>query len=275
MDCTALERRLTDGDIGCVVATLGATGTGSVDSLPEILRLRERFGFRVHVDAAYGGYFTLADNLSPSASRATFDCASIRPIPSSSTRINTGFSPTAAAARCSATRRSGALYKHDSPYTYFSSKELAPGRDQPGMFAARRLGCGALGNPASVAARGLGGRIRGWATAARAAAMEMARRLLEGFPLGRALPCRNWISSCGAARGRWRARHPDCRSRFSIKPRRKDLHLALIQLPISYFSQAGYEKDQEHILCLRSVLMKTEHAQWIDEIMERLNVAAG
>jgi glutamate/tyrosine decarboxylase-like PLP-dependent enzyme len=63
MDTHALEKRLAEGDIGCVVATLGTTGTGSVDPLPEILRLRAQYGFRVHVDSAYGGYFTLAGNL--------------------------------------------------------------------------------------------------------------------------------------------------------------------------------------------------------------------
>src|SRR5215471_10885703 len=72
MDPGALEEMATRGDIGCVVATLGTTATGSVDPLPEILALRERYGFRVHVDAAYGGYFTLADNLGPEA-RAAFD----------------------------------------------------------------------------------------------------------------------------------------------------------------------------------------------------------
>src|SRR5215469_2431627 len=63
IDLNALERLLSGGDIGCVVATLGTTATGSVDPLPEILQLQKRYGFRVHVDAAYGGYFTLADNL--------------------------------------------------------------------------------------------------------------------------------------------------------------------------------------------------------------------
>ncbi len=49
---------------------MGATATGSVDPLPEILTLRERFGFRVHADAAYGGYFTLIDNLAANANAA-------------------------------------------------------------------------------------------------------------------------------------------------------------------------------------------------------------
>jgi glutamate/tyrosine decarboxylase-like PLP-dependent enzyme len=39
-----------------VVANLGSTGTGSIDPLDAILELRERHGFHLHVDAAYGGY---------------------------------------------------------------------------------------------------------------------------------------------------------------------------------------------------------------------------
>src|SRR5260370_9326296 len=63
MDIAALRKRLERGDIGTVVATLGTTATGSVDPLPEILALREKHGFRVHVDAAYGGDFCLVYNL--------------------------------------------------------------------------------------------------------------------------------------------------------------------------------------------------------------------
>ena len=64
------KRRLrAEGDIGSVVATLGTTGTGAVDPLPEILRSAIASAFRVHADAAYGGYFTLADNLGPGDAR--------------------------------------------------------------------------------------------------------------------------------------------------------------------------------------------------------------
>ena len=63
MDAGALARRLERGGVGTVVATIGTTATGSVDPLPEILELRDRHGFRLHADAAYGGYFGLAENL--------------------------------------------------------------------------------------------------------------------------------------------------------------------------------------------------------------------
>src|SRR6202140_4402132 len=60
MNIDALEKRLTHGDIGTVVATMGTTATGSVDPLAAILALRQKYGFRIHADAAYGGYFALA-----------------------------------------------------------------------------------------------------------------------------------------------------------------------------------------------------------------------
>src|SRR5437867_6069826 len=69
MDPAALEQRLKAGDVGTVVATIGTTAAGSVDPLPAILDLRQRFEFRLHADAAYGGYFGLAANLSAETRR--------------------------------------------------------------------------------------------------------------------------------------------------------------------------------------------------------------
>src|SRR5206468_13055969 len=63
MDLHALEQRLAAGGVGTVVATIGTTATGAVDPLAAIVELRKRHDFRVHADAAYGGYFLLTDNL--------------------------------------------------------------------------------------------------------------------------------------------------------------------------------------------------------------------
>src|SRR5260370_698481 len=70
MDLDALAKRVERGDVGTVVATMGTTATGSVNPLPEILALRTKHGFRIHADAAYGGYFVLAENLGEEAGRA-------------------------------------------------------------------------------------------------------------------------------------------------------------------------------------------------------------
>ncbi|MCI0403183.1 MAG: pyridoxal-dependent decarboxylase, partial [Acidobacteria bacterium] len=48
MSVPALEQRLQRGDVGTVVVTMGTTATGSVDPLPQVLSLREKYGFRVH-----------------------------------------------------------------------------------------------------------------------------------------------------------------------------------------------------------------------------------
>src|SRR5712664_1816837 len=139
MDINALTKRAARGDVGTVVTTLGTTATGSVDPLPEILTLREKHGFRIHADAAYGGYFVLAENLQQEAARAfsligEADSIVIDP-------HKHGLQPYGCG--CVLFRDSGVgrLYKHDSPYTYFSSTELHLGEislecSRPGAAAA-------------------------------------------------------------------------------------------------------------------------------------------
>jgi hypothetical protein len=56
----------------------------------------------------------------------------------------------------------------------------------------------------------------------------------------------------------------------------RELHLALVQLPGSWFGAPGRaEKDDAFVTCLRSVLMKPEHEAWLDEIWERVSAACG
>ncbi len=99
MDLNVLEDVLKQGEVGTVVATIGTTATGSVDPLPGILELQAKYGFRIHADAAYGGYFILADNLT-SETRAAFERLT-KLIRLWSIRINTGYNPMAAVVCCS------------------------------------------------------------------------------------------------------------------------------------------------------------------------------
>ncbi len=63
----ALEDHLKREKVATVVVTLGNTALGAVDPLHEVVKLRDKYGFRIHVDAAYGGYFKLVDNLGADA----------------------------------------------------------------------------------------------------------------------------------------------------------------------------------------------------------------
>jgi glutamate/tyrosine decarboxylase-like PLP-dependent enzyme len=61
IDIGAVAAECARGGVGCVVLTPGTTGLGAVDDIGAALSLRERFGVRLHVDAAYGGFFHLTD----------------------------------------------------------------------------------------------------------------------------------------------------------------------------------------------------------------------
>ena len=55
---------------------------------------------------------------------------------------------------------------------------------------------------------------------------------------------------------------------------RRGLHLALVQLPGSWFGEADRaNNDPSVVTCLRSVLMKPEHEAWMGEIWGRLSAA--
>jgi glutamate/tyrosine decarboxylase-like PLP-dependent enzyme len=121
----ALEELLAGGSIGTVVATTGTTGLGAIDPVHEVLAVARRHGVRVHVDAAYGGFFTL---LAGAGGRAGLDPAPWRAIPECDSVVvdphKHGLQPYGCGAVLFADPAVGRLYSHDSPYTYFTSDEL-------------------------------------------------------------------------------------------------------------------------------------------------------
>ena len=139
LDVNALAKRVGRGDVGTVVATMGTTATGSVDPLPEILALRAKHGFRIHADAAYGGYFVLTENLGEDAERAVARIGEADSIVIDPHKH--GLQPYGCGCVLFRDPGVGRMYKHDSPYTYFSSAELHLGEislecSRPGAAAA-------------------------------------------------------------------------------------------------------------------------------------------
>jgi tyrosine decarboxylase / aspartate 1-decarboxylase len=276
MDLGILEALLATGTIGTVVVTLGTTAIGSVDPLDRIVALQQRYKFRIHVDAAYGGYFTLAANLSLET-RAAFDA-----IPHADSIVidphKHGLQPYGCGCILFRDPAIGRLYKHDSPYTYFSSTDLhlgeislecsRAGASAVALWATQRLLPYTSGG---VFARGL--------EAGHTAALELQKRLTESpHFLTPASPAQLDIVFWAV-----RATTPEASSalaqRVFDEAAKRDLHLALAKLPVRFFPQNSWKNSPEAdpqttVTCLRSVLMKPEHLLWLDQIGQRLEAAA-
>jgi hypothetical protein len=56
---------------------------------------------------------------------------------------------------------------------------------------------------------------------------------------------------------------------------RRNLHLAVAELPVEFFEAnlGAMKKDRTSLTCLRSVLMKPEHKEWVGRIWEILEEA--
>jgi len=124
MDLQALEDLLRGGRVGTVVATTGTTGLGAVDPVHEIVPLGRAYGVRVHVDAAYGGFFRLiADDTPDGVAAAPFaaiaDCDSVVIDPHKH-----GLQPYGCGAVLFRDPGAATHYLHESPYTYFTSDDL-------------------------------------------------------------------------------------------------------------------------------------------------------
>jgi glutamate/tyrosine decarboxylase-like PLP-dependent enzyme len=124
MDLEALDGRLRAGDVGSVVATLGTTALGAVDDVDAIADLCAEHGARLHVDAAYGGFFTLiADGGDPAVAAGPF--AAVRRADSVVVDPHKhGLQPYGCGSVIFSDPAVGRLYAHDSPYTYFTSTDL-------------------------------------------------------------------------------------------------------------------------------------------------------
>jgi glutamate/tyrosine decarboxylase-like PLP-dependent enzyme len=272
MDIDSLEKLLVKGDVGTVVVTLGTTGVGAIDPLPNILDLRDKYEFRIHVDAAYGGYFHIASKLGADARRAfdrihEVDSIVIDP-------HKHGLQPYGCGCVLFRDPAVGALYKHDSPYTYFTSGDLHLG--EIGLECSR----------AGAAAVAL------WAT----------QKLLPMNPDGEFAQS---LDKCLlAARALWKRLDQSDYYKCLMMPEidivvyaasgddvtdssrnareifaraaTQNLHLALIELPTKMVRHYWPELtgDEETITCLRSCLMKPEHLDWIDQIFSILESSA-
>jgi glutamate/tyrosine decarboxylase-like PLP-dependent enzyme len=277
LDLGALDALLAGGNIGTVVATAGTTGLGAVDPVHEVLEIARAHGVRVHVDAAYGGFFTLLAGrgdlgIDAGPWRAIAQCDSVVVDPHKH-----GLQPYGCGAVLFADPDVGRFYLHDSPYTYFTSDELHLGEIS--------LECSRAGAAAAAlwltfqllppTPDGLGEVL----AAGRRAALDVAGMLTDSavlelyqqpeldivtyFPAAPALSAIDEASARMLAAGMADAERP--------------VYLSTLRVTAGAFSRRhpGVAADRDGARILRSVLMKPESESFVTELHARLERLAG
>jgi glutamate/tyrosine decarboxylase-like PLP-dependent enzyme len=272
IDLQHLETVLGEGDVGMVVATIGNTGLGAVDPLPAILDFRDKYDLRIHADAAYGGYFGLSNCLG-TETRQTYDrLGEVDSIVIDPHKH--GLQPYGCGCVLFRNPDEGRFYKHESPFTYFSSAELHLGEislecSRPGASAFALWATHRLLPPVK------GGEFAKGLDSSLMAARDFHERLSASALFVPLMPPEldivvYAVDSPDTASASERARQ------VFDSAAADNLHLALIELPAGMASH--YAEDMEvntaTVTCLRSVLMKPEHGEWLDQIMGILERAA-
>jgi glutamate/tyrosine decarboxylase-like PLP-dependent enzyme len=284
LDLGALDALLAGGGIGTVVATAGTTGLGAFDPVHEVLAIARAHGVRVHVDAAYGGFFTLLAGrgdlgIDAAPWQAIAQCDSVVVDPHKH-----GLQPYGCGAVLFADPDVGRFYLHDSPYTYFTSDELHLGEIS--------LECSRAGAAAAAlwltfqllppTPDGLGRVL----AAGRRAALDWARLLSESDllelyqqpeldivsyfpsasspPAAPAPPAAPSLSAIDKASARMLA--------AGMADRAHPVYLSTLRVTADAFARRhpGVAADRDGARILRSVLMKPESDSFVTELHARV-----
>ena len=269
MDLNALEKVLKKGKVGTVVTTVGTTGVGSVDPLLEILELRKKYEFRIHVDSAYGGYFTLADNLNDYARKiydAFIHVDSIVVDPHKH-----GLQPYGCGCVLFKDPSVGKFYKHDSPYTYFTSSELHLGEIS---LECSRAGAAAVALWATQQLLPMNkeGDFAADLAKCRTAALDLYQRIDHDHRFMTILEPELDIV-VWAPKAKKASQVSQLTQAIFKLAAEKNLHFAVFNYPSKLLKEIWPEvlMDQDSVACLRSCLMKPEHLDWMDRLWKVLD----
>ena len=273
MDVTALDALLAEGHIGTVVATLSTTGLGALDPVHEIAAVVQKHGARLHVDAAYGGFFALIaddtdDGVASAPYRALSHADSIVIDPHKH-----GLQPYGCGAVLFRDPSVVDFFQHDSPYTYFSSDELHLGEislecSRAGAAAAALWLTLQVIPPTTDA---LGATLRpGRAAALRWHDLLLASDVLTPYQVPDTdivtyLPVSASMSALDAESSRifttLAEGSPD-----------QQIHLATYVADANALRSRGFTltEDLDHARILRSVLMKPEHFDAVPTLHARI-----
>lgn len=264
-----LEEKLKTGKVGTVVCTMGTTGLGSVDPLADILKLREQYEFRIHADAAYGGYFKLLNNLAPETAHhfeKTEQADSIVVDPHKQ-----GLQPYGCGCVLFRDTNVAKFYLHDSPYTYFTSDELHLGEIS---LECSRAGASAVGLWAThqLMPPIKGGEFANDLSKSRSAALDLYKRLESSSDFTPILEPETDIV-VWSLKGKSTQEMSEKSQEFFKKAEENHLYLSLYKYPTEKLTSIEIEINSEYLVCLRSSVMKPEHKDWMDEIWERMMIS--
>ncbi len=275
MDVEALDALLAGGRIGTVVATLGTTGLGAIDPVDRIVDVARAHGVRVHVDAAYGGFFSLvADGGEDGVVEAPFqavrraDSVVVDP-------HKHGLQPYGCGAVLFADPEVGRFYAHDSPYTYFTSDELHLGEIS---LECSRAGASAAALWATLqvlplTADGLGAVLRpGLRAARRWAELIEDSEQLDVYQL----PQLDIVSLLPRAARFSEVDSLSQRIMHELMEGADPIFLATFSVTDQALTarRPEIEPDLANGRILRSVLMKPEHEAYVDTLHARVESSA-
>ncbi len=261
--------------IGTLVVTLGTTGLGEVEPLDQALKWAKEHGIRIHIDSAYGGFFRClkdSDLIDGTSWKLMQEADSIVIDPHKH-----GLQPYGCGAVLFKEPAVGRFYKHDSPYTYFTSDDLHLGEislecSRAGAAAVAlwaTLQCFPLEENAGfgpILAKCRQAALDGYSLIVSSEKLQTFKKpeldILTYFPITNST---NTVSEISALSQKVFQRGMDDRS----------FYLSLYKVPASDFTRLHpeYDADQETVTILRSVLMRPEQADFIPELIQRIENA--
>lgn len=274
-DHTFIQRN--SDKIGTLVITPGTTGLGIIEPVHSLTDLAVSEGIRVHLDAAYGGFFKLLQGsglIEDEAWKRFSEADSIVIDPHKH-----GLQPYGCGLVMFRDPAVGKYYKHDSPYTYFTSDDLHLGEIS---LECSRAGASAAALWATLKLlpleqdSGLGPILK----SCRRATISFYERIEKGnlftnfhkpdldiasyFPN----PDQKNLSSISEMSKKI--------FQYGMNRKEKGFYLSLYKVQADLFLTKfpGFRKDSDEVTVLRSVFMKPEHEPFIPTLIDLLEEAA-
>ncbi|MBO6621802.1 MAG: aspartate aminotransferase family protein [Balneola sp.] len=262
-------------EIGTIVVTLGTTGLGEVEPLEQVILWVKKHGIRIHIDAAYGGFFrTLKDSdlIDGTPWKLMEEANSIVIDPHKH-----GLQPYGCGCVLFKDPEVGRFYKHDSPYTYFTSDELHLGEIS---LECSRAGAAAVALWATLQCfplkenEGFGpvmaqcrkAALKGYSLMENSGNLVPYKKpeldILGYFPIHQSTKSTSQISELS-------------KKVFDAGMKDQSFYLSFFKVPSSEFIRLHpeFKADSEIVTILRSVFMKPEQSDFVKELISRIEKA--